>query len=299
MNITRSLFRGSLVPRFLPALAAGFILAAGSAQAKLERANAYINGKQFGNGRSLTVKSGKEKISTSQLYSYEVVGKIRGTGELAKIIPPKLKIGEFMNSISPGASKLLKGKVDNPSGKLPLVLFNGKISGSEKIKGFGKVKVSLKLNAKLTKSGEIVVKVKNVSIKKGKTKIPGTIKFLKGSKVIVTTAPRIEVAFPKRGFNENDGTIQVEVTRFGFQKAKCSAKYSTVDVSAVGGTDYVAAAGTINFAKGETKKSVGIQLIDNALLDGKRQFNFVLSDPSSKAVIGPKDTTVVSINDDD
>jgi Ca2+-binding RTX toxin-like protein len=78
--------------------------------------------------------------------------------------------------------------------------------------------------------------------------------------------------------------------------------YATANATATAGTDYVAASGTLTFAAGETTKTVVVDLVDDATVEGFERFGLNLSnasgatllDAKAGAVIGASDATAVS-----
>ena len=265
----------------------------------MERANVYLVGKKFGNGKSLTVNSGKELLAKSQKYHFDVIGPCKGTGGLAKLVPPGTDIGKLMDIIADGSSDLLTGTLDNPTGTLPKVLVNEKISGTETIKGIGKVSASLNLKVEILANGQIVMKLTKVKFKSPSGLIPGTIDFQKNAKVVITTAPIITMKTLSKNVQENGGSIVLEVIRTGFQQQPASISYATANNTAIAGVDYTAKSGVINFATGQTKATITIPVSNNLLQDGLRNFVVNLSSPSTGAVIGARPSTVVGILDDD
>ena len=72
--------------------------------------------------------------------------------------------------------------------------------------------------------------------------------------------------------------------------------YATGDGSAVAGTDYTAAAGTLTFAPGVTTQSVHLTALPNPTHQPTKTLHLTISDPTpSGVVIGPRSTTTVSI----
>ena len=74
--------------------------------------------------------------------------------------------------------------------------------------------------------------------------------------------------------------------------------YSTVDVSAVAGSDYTASWGTVNFAAGESSKTFSVFITNDTVVEAKETFNVVLTDVSN-ATLGSPTTTAVTILDND
>jgi len=72
--------------------------------------------------------------------------------------------------------------------------------------------------------------------------------------------------------------------------------YATSDATAVAGTDYATAAGTLTFAPGQTSQSIHLTALPNALHAPTKTFSVTLANASpSGTSIGPRATTTVSI----
>ncbi len=93
--------------------------------------------------------------------------------------------------------------------------------------------------------------------------------------------------------------MRVVVSRTGETAVAATVSYATSDITAKAGTDYVAASGTLQFAPGETTKSVDITLVDDALNEDAESFRVTLSSPTGGPVLGTPGTTDVRISDND
>ena len=65
---------------------------------------------------------------------------------------------------------------------------------------------------------------------------------------------------------------------------KVTVSYATSDGTASAGEDYEAASGTLSFAAGETEKTVGVAVLDDAHDEGEETLSFVLSDASGAMI---------------
>jgi hypothetical protein len=74
--------------------------------------------------------------------------------------------------------------------------------------------------------------------------------------------------------------------------------YQTADGSALAGSDYTAAAGTVTFAPGETGKTVTVAALGDVIDEADETLSVVLSNPTN-AVLGAPGTGVGTIVDDD
>ena len=98
--------------------------------------------------------------------------------------------------------------------------------------------------------------------------------------------------------NENDGTITFTVTRTGDLGHASSVDYVTSAGTASDGTDFTIAAGSVAFAAGESIQDITVSLIDNADVDGDKNFTVDLSNPSSGDSVGVATATGTILDDD-
>jgi len=97
---------------------------------------------------------------------------------------------------------------------------------------------------------------------------------------------------------EDCGKTVIEVQRLGSAVGAVSVKYATGDDTALSGTDYAAASGTLRWGDGDKSvRTISIPIVNrpDALDDYDRGFHVVLSEPSGGAVLGPAHTTIVGI----
>ena len=92
---------------------------------------------------------------------------------------------------------------------------------------------------------------------------------------------------------ENNGFAVVNVQRLYNTNAPASAHFATVDGTAVAGINYSNLSGTLNFASGETLKSLSIPLIANTNATGDLMFGVTLSAVTGAQLTAPSNTVVV------
>jgi hypothetical protein len=86
---------------------------------------------------------------------------------------------------------------------------------------------------------------------------------------------------------EADGAVTITVTRTGDTSNAASVSYSTADTARANQkSDYIMAAGTLNFAPGEPSKTFQVLIIDNAFPEGAHDFLVQLSNPTGGASLG-------------
>ena len=78
------------------------------------------------------------------------------------------------------------------------------------------------------------------------------------------------------------------VHRIEGARGPVSVSYSTTNGSATAGTDFRFAAGTLNWADGDTAvKDIGVTILDDRVTEGSEDFQIRLSDPTGGATIEP------------
>ena len=92
-------------------------------------------------------------------------------------------------------------------------------------------------------------------------------------------------------------TLDFEVSLSRAASAASSVDYATSDGTATAGVDYDASAGTLDFAAGETRKTVAVMVHDDAHNEGSETLTLTLSNPSG-AVLGDASATGTINNTD-
>lgn len=106
---------------------------------------------------------------------------------------------------------------------------------------------------------------------------------------------------------ESCGTLELTVIREAeddLPLGRGSVFYKTVPGSAKENDDYIPVSGTLDFAEGEDKKTIAVEIIDDDALEDDEDFHVVLSDPAAVdssvcARLGKCQRTTVRIVDDD
>jgi hypothetical protein len=94
------------------------------------------------------------------------------------------------------------------------------------------------------------------------------------------------------------GSKAVAVVRTGSSVAQ-SVTVSTSDGTAVAGADYTAVTTTLNFAVGETSKTVTIPILGDTQVEGNEFVNLTLSNPTNGGTLGAGRTSLLVITDND
>ncbi|MFK0734772.1 MAG: beta strand repeat-containing protein [Gloeotrichia echinulata HAB0833] len=100
--------------------------------------------------------------------------------------------------------------------------------------------------------------------------------------------------------NENGTPVTaVTLTRTNGSDGNVSARVNLTNGTATAGSDYNNSSITVNFADGETSKTVTIPIIDDSQFEPDETINLTLSNPSNGATIGTQNSAIVNIIDND
>jgi hypothetical protein len=115
----------------------------------------------------------------------------------------------------------------------------------------------------------------------------------------------VQFTAPTANFTEGMPTLTLSVSRAGGVAAPASVSWSTVDGTALAGTDFGAlgnttpVGGTINWVAGDRgAKSVSIPMLNDVIVEGAKTFDVSLSSPIG-ANVGTNATVKVTLNDND
>lgn len=81
------------------------------------------------------------------------------------------------------------------------------------------------------------------------------------------------------------GTLAFTVTRSGNTTSAVSVGYATANGTAIAGSDYAAASGTLNFASNQISATVNVVTLDDTALESAETMSVVLSGPSTYATV--------------
>jgi hypothetical protein len=124
--------------------------------------------------------------------------------------------------------------------------------------------------------------------------------FILQTELVTKTAPvPTGVQFESDRFTISEGTtLQLRVSRTGDVSGTASVDFATSDGTAIAGTDYTAASGTLTFAPGELNKNITIRSTQDTLFENANEtFTLTLSNPTG-AIITTGAMTI-TIQDDD
>lgn len=105
----------------------------------------------------------------------------------------------------------------------------------------------------------------------------------------------ISFAATSDSVGEADGSVTLTLNRTGGSDGSVTANYATVNGSAVGGSDFTADSGSVNFGPGEIVKQFDIAILDDLADDDGEQFSVSISGD----VTGGAVSTITIVDNDD
>jgi hypothetical protein len=98
---------------------------------------------------------------------------------------------------------------------------------------------------------------------------------------------------------ENGGTVTLTVSRVNGSSGSVAVNYATANGTALAGSDYTAASGTLTFGAGVTSQTINVPITDDAVVESSETFTVGLSGVSGGASLGSPATATVTITDND
>jgi len=98
---------------------------------------------------------------------------------------------------------------------------------------------------------------------------------------------------------QNAGSVALTVTRLGGSSGAVSVAYATAHGTAVAGSNFTAANGTLNWASGDaSSKTISVPISNATPFSGSKTFTVALSGPAGGATIASPGSATVSISGD-
>ncbi|MGK7925832.1 MAG: Calx-beta domain-containing protein, partial [Spirulina sp.] len=97
--------------------------------------------------------------------------------------------------------------------------------------------------------------------------------------------------------NENAGTASFTVSLSAASGKAISVDYATANNTAIAGSDYTNTSGTLNFAAGETSKSVTVNISEDTLDEANETFLVNLTNPSNATIADTQGQGTINDND--
>lgn len=259
--------------------------------------NLDLAGTQFGTGVSINESSAPQLIKASSVYRFVLSGKVHGTGLLAAAVPNGTDISQLVTQLG-GDPSLLQGTVNNPNSALPFTFINQTFNqtvGS----GLTSATVALKMLGRIDANGTVTFSVTNVNITAAGFPVTDKIVFEAGSKLFVGIPPILQFGSATVTVNEGDANVVLPVTRTENLTGTVTVNYATSNGSALAGTDFTAASGTLSFAVDDGSEDITIPLLPNTDPDGDRSFTVTITTPGGGGFLGTVTVATVTILDDD
>ena len=121
------------------------------------------------------------------------------------------------------------------------------------------------------------------------------VTFLPRSIGITST---VEFSATQFNVNEDDGAVNITVTRTGDTSTQASVDYFTVDGQATQKGDYMVGNGTVRFAAGETSKTFALLIVNDTYQEPAESFSVSLVNPVG-TIIGTRNISAITINAND
>lgn len=153
--------------------------------------------------------------------------------------------------------------------------------------------------AALQVEGETVSKLFRINLATGSATLVGVIG--KGGELIRAMAiapPTFSFSAGGYGVSERAGSATITIRRHGGSSGAASVQFTVSDGSAVSGSDYAPLSVLVNFAAGETTKTIQVGVINDNVVEPNETANLTLSSPTG-ALLGPQSTAVLFIANDD
>ncbi len=130
----------------------------------------------------------------------------------------------------------------------------------------------------------------SINLTTAQTKSLGTLTGLKGlavaplATIISPGAGTIALSAPTAAFNAERQPLTLTVTRTGGTTGTATVNFATADGTAIAGSDYLPASGTLTFAPGETSKTITVLAVANPAAADAKTFTLTLSGPTVAAL---------------
>ena len=110
-------------------------------------------------------------------------------------------------------------------------------------------------------------------------------------------SPEPELSIGDVTVDEGDGTAQFTVTLDLASGETVTVDYATANGTALAGSDYTAASGTLTFAAGATSKTIDVLVTDDSLGEGDEDFTVTLSSASNAGMSDGEATGTITDNE--
>jgi hypothetical protein len=99
---------------------------------------------------------------------------------------------------------------------------------------------------------------------------------------------------------ENGASVTITATRTGGSNGAVGVSYATTNGTALSGSDYTTASGTLSWANGDTaNKTFAVTILNDTVSESTETFTASISTPTGGATLGSPSSATVTITDDD
>jgi len=115
---------------------------------------------------------------------------------------------------------------------------------------------------------------------------------------VFTGGSQMQFSSASYSAGEGVGAATLTINRTGDTSGAASVDFETSDGSAVQSSDYTTSAGTVDFAAGETSKTVSVLITDDLYIESNETINVTLSNPTGGSLGSPGTATLTITNND-
>ncbi|MEM8530459.1 MAG: Calx-beta domain-containing protein [Chloroflexota bacterium] len=125
-----------------------------------------------------------------------------------------------------------------------------------------------------------------------------TLTIIDNDELATTDNPILSFTTLDPLISEAAGEVTIAVSLNAPSNQTVTVDYATIDDTAIGGNDYVAVAGTLSFAPGETTQSFSFPIVDDGASEGEETIVLRLANPAN-AELSEDTAAVLTIIDDE
>ncbi len=112
------------------------------------------------------------------------------------------------------------------------------------------------------------------------------------------TPPSVQFSDSAYSVDESGGTASITVTLSAASSFTVTVNYATSDGTALAGSDYLTATGTLTFAPGQTSRTFSVPILSDVLYEPDETIHLTLSGPSSATLGSPASATLTILDND-
>jgi uncharacterized repeat protein (TIGR01451 family) len=122
--------------------------------------------------------------------------------------------------------------------------------------------------------------------------------FVGGSFSVVPNGT-FQFSMPTYGVGESGPFAAITINRVGGSNGVAQVTFTTTDGSANAPADYADSDQVVTFADGVTTMNINVPIVDDPTPEGSETVTLTLTSPTGGAVLGPQNTAVLTITDND